>query len=338
MKVIDIENHFASVAWLDALRNNKTGYPRMAEDPDGKTKLYWAEDIWVYYIGERLQDLGDVRIKYLDEAGIDVAVLSLAASGAEPFEPEVGSEVARKTNNELAQAIAKHPDRFSGFATIAPKDVDTAVRELERAVKDLGLKGWHTHSNFGDSYIDEKKYWPILAKVEELDIPIYIHPTAPIIPQFKTYGTGLAGASFGFGAETSMVMMRLITSGALDVFPKLKIILGHYAEGLPFMMNRVDRPYLQGHIRPQPGIAPQLERRPSDYLKNNMYATTSGNYQASAFLMTRDELGIDRVLLGTDFPYEDMTSCMSFLKGLSLSEPEQEMLFEKNATGLGLAH
>ena len=76
MKVIDIENHFASVAWLDARRNNKTRYLRMAEDPDGKTKLYWAQDIWVYYIGKRLQDLGEVRIKHLDEAGIDMAVLS----------------------------------------------------------------------------------------------------------------------------------------------------------------------------------------------------------------------------------------------------------------------
>ena len=336
MKVIDAENHFASEAWLDALRHN-SGYPRLVDEPGGKAKLYWSAETWVYYIGDKLRDVGDLRLKLMDEAGVDVAVLSLAASGAEPLEPGVGAEVARKTNDELAGAIDRHPDRFLGFATLAPKDVDGAIKELERAVKELGLKGWHTHSNFGDSYLDEKRYWPILAKVEELDVPIYVHPTAPIITQFKTYGTGLAGASFGFGAETSMVMMRLITSGAFDAFPKLKIILGHYAEGLPFMMNRVDRPYLQGHIRPQPGVAPDLKRRPSEYLKNNMYATTSGNYQASAALMTRDELGVDRVLVGTDFPYEDMTACMDFLRSLPLSEPERAMLFEKNATRLGFA-
>lgn len=336
MKVIDAENHFASEAWLDALRHN-SGYPRLVDEPDGKAKLYWSAEIWVYYIGDKLRDVGDLRLKLMDEAGVDVAVLSLAASGAEPFEPGVGAEVARKTNDELAEAIDRHPDRFLGFATLAPKDVDGAIKELERAVKELGFKGWHTHSNFGDSYLDEKRYWPILAKVEELDVPIYVHPTAPIITQFKTYGTGLAGASFGFGAETSMVMMRLITSGAFDAFPKLKIILGHYAEGLPFMMNRVDRPYLQGHIRSQPGVAPDLKRRPSEYLKNNMYATTSGNYQASAALMTRDELGVDRVLVGTDFPYEDMTACMDFLRSLPLSEPERELMFEKNATRLGFA-
>jgi len=336
MKVIDAENHFASEAWLEALRRN-SGYPKLVDGPDGKARLYWSAETWVPYIGDKLRDLGDLRIKYMDEAGIDVAVLSLAASGAEPFESAVGTQVAKKTNDELAEAIDRYPDRFLGYATLAPKDVDTAVRELERAVKDLGFKGWHTHSNFGDSFIDEKRYWPILAKVEELGVPIYIHPTAPMIPQLLTYGLGLAGASFGFGAETSMVMMRLVISGVFDAFPTLKIILGHYAEGLPFMINRVDRPYLQGHVKSQPEFAPDLEHLPSHYLKNNMYATTSGNYQVSAALMTRDEMGSDKILLGTDFPYEDMTVCMDFLRSLPLSEPEQEMLFEKNAVSLGFA-
>jgi predicted TIM-barrel fold metal-dependent hydrolase len=336
MKVIDAENHFASEAWLDALRRN-SGYPKLVEKPGEKTRLYWSAETWVPYIGDKLRDLGDLRIKYMDEAGIDVAVLSLAASGAEPFEPGVGTEVARKTNDELAEAIDRYPDRFLGYATLAPKDVDTAVKELERAVRELGFKGWHTHSNFGDSFIDEKRYWPILAKVEELGVPIYIHPTAPIVSQLLTYGLGLAGASFGFGAETSMVMMRLVISGAFDAFPKLKIILGHYAEGLPFMIDRVDRPYIQGHVKSQPEFAPDLKHLPSHYLQNNMYATTSGNYQASAALMTRDELGSDKILLGTDFPYEDMTVCIDFLNGLPLSAPEQEMLFEKNALNLGFA-
>jgi uncharacterized protein len=335
VKVIDTENHFASQAWIEALRANTDGYPRIVDGADGKVKLYWAADTWVNYLGEKIDDLGDVRIRYMDEAGIDVAVLSLAASGAEPLPPKVGAEVARKTNDEVAAAVARHPDRFLGFATLAPKDADGAAKELERSVKELGLKGWHTHSNFGDSFLDEKRYWPILQKAEELDVPIYLHPTAPIISQFRTYGTGLAGASFGFGAETSMVVMRLIMSGAFDAFPKLKIICGHYAEGLPFMLDRVDRPYKQGHIRPQPGIAPELKHFPSHYLKTNLYASTSGNYQASAFKMTRDELGMDHVLLGTDFPYEGMDLCMNFLRGLDLPADQQQALFEGNAERLG---
>jgi predicted TIM-barrel fold metal-dependent hydrolase len=336
MRVIDLENHFASTAWLDALRRNE-GYPKITPGPEGRELLHWAPNNWVPFIGQRIEDVGDGRIRYMDEAGIDVAVLSLAASGAEPFEPAIGTKIARGTNDQLAEVIQKHPSRFLGFATLAPKAVDEAVKELERCVRELGFKGWNTHSNFGDSYLDEKRYWPLLAKAQELDIPIYLHPTLPIIREFLGYGSGLSASSFGFGAEVSMVVMRLIVGGVFDVFPDLKIILGHYAEGLPFMLDRVDRGYLGGHIRPIPGIAPELKQLPSYYLKRNIFATTSGNYQRSSFSMTRDELGGDHVMLGTDYPYEDMSACMSFLRGLGLSDADEETLFEKAAVSLGFA-
>ena len=113
------------------------------------------------------------------------------------------------------------------------------------ASRELGLVGWKTHSNFGDSYLDERRYWPILAKAEELDVPVYLHPAAPVIPQLRTYGLALAGAGFGFGVETALAMMRLVLSGAFDAFPRLKVILGHYGEGLPFSLQRVDHPFVR---------------------------------------------------------------------------------------------
>jgi predicted TIM-barrel fold metal-dependent hydrolase len=212
--------------------------------------------------------------------------------------------------------------------------VDSAVKELERAVRDLGFKGWNTLSNFGDSFLDEKRYWPILAKAEELDAPIYLHPTIPIIPELRTYGWGLAGAAFGFGAETSLVMMRLILSGAFDAFPKLRIILGHYGEGFPFMMDRVDRPFLQGHVRTDPKVAPKLRMMPSDYLRNNMVVSTSGNYSPDAFLCTRNALGTKQMVVGTDYPFEDMTACIEFLAAQRLSEEERRQLNFETAAGL----
>ncbi len=227
----------------------------------------------------------------MDEAGIDVAVLSLAAPGTEPFEPSLGTKIARETNDALAEAIARHPDRYLGYATLAPKDADGACKELERCVKELGFRGWNTHSNFGDSFIDEKRYWPVLGKAEELDVPVYLHPSWPIIKEFQTYGMALAGPTFGFGAETALVAMRLITAGVFDAFPKLQIILGHYAEGLPFMLDRVDRPYLQGHVRPDPAVAPTLKRLPSAYLLDNFLASTSGNYSPAAFACTKTAIG-----------------------------------------------
>ena len=178
-KTIDLENHFATDIWLEALRKNP-GYPRVV---DGKG-LGFAADAWMPLGWESmLRDLGQGRIDLMDKAGIDYAVLSLTSPGAEQFEPALGTSLAKASNDILAEAIAKYPTRFGGWASLAPKNADAAVAEVERCVKELGFKGWNTFSNFGDSHLDEKRYWPILAKAEELDVPIYLHPAVPMIPR-----------------------------------------------------------------------------------------------------------------------------------------------------------
>lgn len=341
MKTIDLETHFVTQEWVDAMYNTST-YPRLADDPaTGKRRLYYWPDVFEPngdFLLERLLDLGEGRIKEMDAAGIDVAVLSLTSPGVEHFGPGVGTALAKRTNDQLAEAIAKYPDRLRGYACLAPKDADAAAAELERAVKELGLKGWKTHSNFGDSYLDEKRYWPVLAKAEELGVPVYLHPVAPMIPQLRTYGLSLAGAAFGFGVETATAMMRLVLSGVFDAFPKLTIILGHYGEGLSFLMQRIDHPFVRPHIKAaDPDAVPELKRLPSEYLRDNMLVTTSGNYLPAAFECTKAALGIERILLATDYPYEEMDECLAFLDSLGLNETEKEHLFNKGATALGLA-
>jgi uncharacterized protein len=333
---IDTENHFASEAWVDALRKN-VGFPRLSEDPQMKYRMQPAPGSWLGYgLLDKLLDLDEGRIRGLDEAGLDMAALSLAAPGTEPFEPSLGSKIARATNDELAAAIARHPDRYLGYATLAPKDAEGARKELERCVKELGFRGWNTHSNFGDSFLDEKRYWPVLAKAEELGVPVYLHPTWPIIREFQTYGSALSGPTYGFGAETALVAMRLITAGVFDAFPKLQVMLGHYAEGLPFMLDRVDRPYLQGHVHPDLGVAPTLQRLPGQYLRENFVATTSGNYSPEAFACTKSALGIDRMVIGSDYPFEDMDVCTRFLDAQPLSDAEREQLYAGTAEALGM--
>jgi len=335
--IVDLENHFVTEAWISALESNK-GYPRLERDTGtGMLFLHYNPNtsMPLGLIG-KLLDLDAGRIAALDAVGIDMAVLSQATPGVESLDPAVGSLLARETNDALAAAVSRHPDRFQGFAAVAPNDVQGAVKELERAVLELGLKGWHTLSNFGDHFLDEKQYWPIMAKAEELGVPIYIHPTIPTIPQLLTYGWGLAGAAFGFGAETALVMMRLILSGVFDTFPKLQIILGHYGEGFPFMVNRVDRPFLQGHVRPDPAVAPQLKNLPSHYLKSNMIVSTSGNYSPDAFLCTRNALGTERMVVGTDYPFEDMKECTDFLDAQPLSVQERAEMNHVTAAGLGM--
>jgi predicted TIM-barrel fold metal-dependent hydrolase len=338
VKTIDLENHFATEMWVDALSSTQE-YPRLHRDPEsGRFRMYRDPDRWEPYGAiPRLLDLGRGRIEEMDAAGVDVAALSLSAPGVEHMEPALGTKVAKDANDVLAAAIDAHPDRFLGFATLAPKDVEAAVAELERAVKELGFKGWNTHSNFGDSYIDDRRYWPLLAKVEELGVPIYVHPTVPRMKDFHDHDLTLAASTFGFGVDASFAMMRLIMSGAFDAFPGLAIILGHYGEALPFLLERVDRRYQRGKTEPGVSGVPSCARAPSHYLKNNLWVTTSGNYLPQALTCSVDALGMDKVLLGTDHPYENMKECMEFLASRPLSEGDTAKLYEKNAVGLGFS-
>lgn len=340
MKKIDLETHFATEEWVSAMYK-RSDHPRLVDDPEtGKRRLYYWPDAFEPFgdlLLGRLLNLGDPRIHEMDTAGVDIAVMSLVSPGTDPFDPSIGTDLARRINDELAVAIDSRPGRYMGFAALAPKDPDAAAAELERAVKELGFKGWKTHSNFGDSYIDEKRYWPILAKAEELDVPIYLHPVAPMIPQLRIYGLALAGAAFGFGIETATAMMRLVLSGAFDAFPRLKIILGHYGEGLPFLMQRIDHPFARPHIRASdPEAVPNLKRTPSQYLHDNMVVTTSGNYLPAAFDCARVALGMDKILLGTDYPFEEMGECIDFLEARNLSEADKARLYWNNAATLRL--
>jgi predicted TIM-barrel fold metal-dependent hydrolase len=302
VKTIDLENHFTTPLFAEALASNK-GYPRV----DPVKGLGFAADAWMPLTntGDKLADLGEGRLRLMDEVGVDYAVLSLTSPGAEQFEVEVGKRVAEDANNVLAALIKEHPDRFGGFASLAPKDVAWSVKELERCVKELGFCGWETHSNFGDSHLE-----------------------------LREFGMVLAGPTFGFGVEVSYTFLRMIVRGVFDKFPNLKIIMGHLGEAFPFLVDRVDRAYMQGHQKPDPEIGPGSKEWASYYVKRNLWVTTSGNYLPAAFVCSRDGLGMDRILLGTDYPYEDMGDCMEYLASLPLTDDEKTKLYEANARAL----
>ena len=337
MKKIDFEAHFYTREYLEVLSKNR-GYPRFVYDGknEKRGKLFYFADLEQPFSEPLLNSLlntGEERLKIMDSLGVDVQILSLSAPGLEQLASPVGTALAKKTNDTLCEVIHRYPGRFMGYAALAPKDPEAAADELERAVKDLKFVGWNTHSNYGDSYLDEKRYWPILGRAESLGVPIYIHPTVPAIPQARTYGFALAGAPFGFGMETALCTMRLIFSGAFDRFPRLKVIVGHLGEVLPFLARRIDWAYL----RPFPPAFRPLPKSPSEYLKNHVFVTTSGNYYQPAFMCTLEALGIDKILLGTDYPYDDPRECHDFVKMLPLSEGDKEKIYCHNAKQLGIS-
>jgi hypothetical protein len=194
MKKIDFEAHFVTSEYVRAMKENN-GYPRYGEDPTtGNRRLYYTADV-----GEPLRDVllnklldfDEGRIAQMDKAGVDVQVLSLTSPGVEQFEPALGKALAGETNDALYAAIQRHPDRYLGFAAVAIQDPVTASEELERAVRKLGFKGWKTHSNYAGKYLDDEEFWPILATAEKLDVPVFLHPAVPAIPQLQKYGFAL---------------------------------------------------------------------------------------------------------------------------------------------------
>ena len=337
-KVIDLENHFSTPLWVETMKSNK-GFPRFDKD---KGLGYW-EDSWIPItdsgVSEQLADLGEGRLRVMDQCGVDYAHLAFTAPGAEPFDAEISKRISADANNILAEAVAKYPDRFGGFITLAPKDPEWSIKELERCVKELGLYGWHTHSNFGDAYIDEKRFWPILAKCEELGMPIYIHPAPTTAKDLRVFGICMSGPVFGFGVDVQFVFLRMIHRGVFDTFPNLKVILGHFGEGFPFLVDRVNAAYRQGYGQPLPEIEGGYKNEPGHYIKENMWTTSSGNYLPEALYCTRDALGMDRVTMATDYPYEKMWLGVDMIvKDMpNLPENEKKAYLQDNAKALGFA-
>ena len=279
----------------------------------------------------RTIDLGEGRIAAMDEAGIAMQLLSLTSPGVQVYDAEEGSDLAQSTNERLAEAVREHPDRLAGLATIAPQDPARAARELERAVVQLGLKGALINSHTKGEFLDEPKYWEIFEKAQQLDVPVYIHPRVPapdMVGPFQKY-FGLEAAAFGFPIDASLHALRLILSGVFDDYPRLKIVLGHMGEGLPFWLPRIDKKIalFQG-IRPP---ARKLQKAPSEYFLENFYITTSGmNYEAPLLLAHR-VVGPDRILFAVDYPFEENEEPVRQMDEAPLSDADKTKIYQTNA-------
>lgn len=284
---------------------------------------------------DRIQDMEDRRLAEMDAAGVDVQLLLLTAPGVQVFEANDAAALAASTNDQLAEAIRRHPDRFAGLAAVAPQLPQAAARELERAVQRLGLKGAVINSHTLGEYLDDEKYWEIFAAAEALDVPIYIHPNSPSPQMIQPFlSRCLDAAIYGFQAETGLHALRLIVSGVFDRFPRLKIVLGHLGEGLPFWLYRIDFMHA-GIVRANrhPGVRP-LQRKPSDYLRQNFYYTTSGMAWEPSISFVQQQMGMDRVMYAMDYPYQYVLEEVQAMEALPLSDAHKKMFFETNAAHL----
>lgn len=276
----------------------------------------------------RLNDLYDERLRIMDEHGVDMHLLSLTAPGVQMFDTETAVSLARLANDRLAEAVARHPTRFAGLASFAPQDPARAAKEMERARRELKLHGFVVNSHTNNEYYDDPKFWPIFEAAEALDGAIYIHPRAPsdqMADPFRVYN--MQSAMWGYGIETSTHAMRLIMSGLFDRFPKLKIVLGHMGEGIPYWLWRIDH---MSAASVSLGRA-KIKLKPSEYFKRNFLITTSGVEDPLVLRYCIDKLGIDNIMWAIDYPYQPTGPAVKFMNEAPVSEAERAQLFHRNA-------
>jgi gamma-resorcylate decarboxylase len=293
------------------------------------TQGYWAD------LQRQLPDFHGERLTSMDAAGIELAVLSLNSPAIQVAMPVAEAvELARKANDVLAREIAKRPDRFDGVAALPMQDPEAAARELTRAVRDLNFKGALVNgfSEIGPdrlAYYDTPDWLPFWAEVEKLDVPFYLHPRDPLPSQNAPYEghPWLIGSPWGFAEQTSRHALRLIGSGLFDLHPKLKIVLGHLGERIPYDLWRLDH-----RLSLVPGL--KIKRKMGDYFRDNFHVTTSGNYSTPTMTLAIAELGIDRVMFSVDYPFEANAQAAAWFDATPLSPADRAKIGRDNAIKL----
>jgi|Deesub1362A_J573_1020465.scaffolds.fasta_scaffold00222_14 predicted TIM-barrel fold metal-dependent hydrolase len=333
---VDFEAHFYTRSYLKALLERDLP-PKFEYDSRGRIVLVYPEGFRMARYVDRFIDF-DARVDDMDRAGVNVQILSIARPGTDRFDSKYGLKLAMEINDAIARISEKYEDRFLGLASL-PKDPEMAVEEMERAIKDLGIVGINLHSNIDGKPLDALEFLPIYEKAEQMRIPVFIHPTLPVVSEaVKDYG--LWGAALGYTFDGALAALRLILSGVLDTYPSLKVVLPHLGETLPYLFKRIDsagstiRKKGPASARLGGGLEPKNSMLPSQYLLRNFYVDSAGILHSHAFICAYNTLGAERILFATDYPFEDMEEASQFIENLEIPEKDKKKIFYRNFENL----
>jgi uncharacterized protein len=312
MKTIALEEHFVTTGLLKATDSYGAAAP-----------------LRMQRIQAQLLDLGSGRIAAMDEAGIDLQVLSLTTqSGSLPATS--ASAVLRDVNDELSAAVRAHPGRFAGFASLNTKNPAEAAKELERCINGLGFKGALIAGTTEGEFLDQPKFIPIFEAANALRVPIYLHPAPPPKVVQDAYFSGLPSetgfvlsiAGWGWHRETGLHSLRLIVSGLFDRFPELQVVIGHMGEGIPYALARSSLLLS--------AVSKNLKLTVAEYFHRNFYVTTSGYFTVPPFRCALDVVGIDRLMFSVDYPFSTNMEGRNFLNSVPLGDDDKAKLTHKN--------
>ena len=315
MRTITIEEHFLSDGVREAIHRKVSGQGGIRFETE-------------------LSDLGSTRLKAMDEAGIDLQIISHMTSDLLSLPGNEGVKLAREANDQLAKAIAEHPTRYAGFAILPMAHPELAAEELERAVKTLGFKGAIVNGTTNGRFLDDPIFMPILERAVALNVPIYVHPAEPPAAVKEAYYSGfdpsvnfvLSTTAWGWHSEIGIHALRLILAGVFDRLPDLQIIIGHMGEMVPFMFTRIGNVFGP--------VAKHLQHPVPEYFLRNFYFTTSAFFTEPPLLLTLQIMGADRIIFSVDYPYSTNQQGRTFLDNMSLSPLDKEKISHLNAERL----
>jgi len=325
VRVIALEEHFtvpALVKRIDPEAVHRRGFRPRTARPSGPS------------LAELLPDIGEKRLASMDAAGITMEVLSNTGPGPDLVPGADGVAIAREMNDHLAGAIARHPDRFAGFAVLPMQSPEACADELRRAVRELRFVGALINGTTEERFLDHPSYDGLLAAAVELDVPIYIHPhLAPEAVRQAYYAELPAGparvieqAGWGWHSETAIHVLRLVVAGVLDRHPRLKLIVGHMGEMLPVMLDRIDSVFAAD--------IDHLRRPISRTILDQVWITTSGIFSEPPLLAALLTFGIDRIMFSVDYPYAPHANGRAFLDRIALAPADMAKLTHGNADAL----
>jgi predicted TIM-barrel fold metal-dependent hydrolase len=302
------------------------------------SKGFLHPDTWEE-LSARLMDPEERRLREMDANGMEMMILSLNAPAVQAIpDTKKAAEIARRANDDLAEKVTRRPTRFRGLAALPLQDPERAAAELNRCIKELGFVGalanGFSQAEDPDAllYYDLPQYRPFWAEVEALDVPFYLHPRNPLARDARIYDghPWLMGPGWAFGQESAVHALRLMGSGLFDAHPRLRIVLGHMGEGLPFNIWRVDNK--NAWVKAPP---PQPARRKfAEYFEENFYITVSGNYCTQALLCSLMVIGADHILFSTDWPFENVDYSAAWFDSVKISENDRLKIGRLNAQKL----
>src|SRR5688572_24637335 len=308
--------------------------PETAVNPRGA----YAPRAWEE-VKRRQLDVHDERLRQMDAHGVEMMVLSLNAPAVQAvLDPAEAADLARRANDWLADEVRKRPDRFQAMAALPMQDVDLAIHELERSIKQLGFQGVLVNgfSQFREPdnvlYYDLPQYRPFWATVERLGVPFYLHPRSPLPRDARLYAghPWLLGAAWAFSNETAVHLLRLMGSGLFDEHPQLSLVIGHMGEFIPFALWRIDNCNAGAEkIDGNPA-----KKKIADYVRANLHVTTSGNFSTNALLATIREIGADRIMFSVDWPFEQIELAAKWFDETDLNESDRNKIGRTNAAKL----